>query len=109
MQEKTLVISILFLHEGDSYVAQCLEYDIAAQGKTMPEVKRAIELTLIGQITLDIHSGKRPFEGIPKAPAMYWEIFDKALKIEVEEPISLLRDVPPAFLINEIVKEVRIF
>ncbi|OLE51961.1 MAG: hypothetical protein AUG51_20425 [Acidobacteria bacterium 13_1_20CM_3_53_8] len=108
-QEKTLVVRVLFLREGDSYVAQCLEYDIAAQGKTMPEVKRAFELTLAGQMELDVRSGKQPFEGIPKAPDTYWEMFDKALKLEDEEPISLPKGVPPPFVVSEIVKELRVF
>lgn len=109
MQEKTLEIRVLVLREGDSYVAQCLEFDIAAQGKTIPEVNRAFELTLKGQVALDLQKGKRPFEGIPRAPERYWEIFEKALKIEDKEPISLPSEVPPAFVVNEIVKELRVF
>jgi hypothetical protein len=68
----TITVRVLFIREGDSYVAQCLEYDIAAQGKTMPEVKRGFELTFAGQMELDTRAGRPLFQGIPKAPDIYW-------------------------------------
>jgi hypothetical protein len=107
-QSNTLLVRVLFLHEGDSYVAQCLEYDIAAQGKTLPEVKLAFERTLVGQMMLDMKQGRKPLEGIGEAPRVYFEKFERAVKIEDEETFRLPQNVPPAFVINGIRKELRV-
>ncbi len=107
-KQDTLEVRVLFLHEGDSYVAQCLEYDIAAQGKTLPEVKMAFERTFVGQMMLDLRKGKQPLQGIEPAPRLYWEKFEKALRLEDVEPINWPQDVPPAYVVNEIKKELRV-
>ncbi len=107
-QSNTLLVRVLFLHEGDSYVAQCLEYDIAAQGKTLPEVKLAFERALVGQVMLDMKQGRKPLQGIAEAPRVYFEKFERAVKIEDEETFRLPQNVPPAFVINGIRKELRV-
>lgn len=108
-EENKLVVRVLVLREGDAYVAQCLEYDIAAQGKTIAEVKRAFERTFLGQMILDARKGKRPLEDIGPAPRYYWEKFEEAFRVEDREPsLSIPKDVPPAFMINEIHKELRV-
>lgn len=59
-------VSVLLTEENGIYLAQCIEYDIAAQGSSIEKAKRAFEKTIVGQIILDIQYGKKPLEGIPE-------------------------------------------
>lgn len=46
-------LRVLFIKgngDTDNWVAQCLEYDIAAQGKTIREAKKMFELTMAGEL-----------------------------------------------------------
>ena len=38
-------INVLLFVEGNHYIAQCLEYDVGAQGKSIEEVSRHLEIT----------------------------------------------------------------
>lgn len=71
MKEK---VQVVFLREGRSMVAQCLEYDIAAQGDDIPIAKWRFARTLLGQAALDRYHDKEPLAAIKEAPAMYWEM-----------------------------------
>lgn len=87
-------LSILLVKEGKAWAAQCLEFDIAAQGKTKEKAKRAFEKTLIGQLILDIKYSKVPFEGVPRAPKMYWDMLEKKRSNQERKPIYLPEKVP---------------
>ena len=94
-------LSILLRHEGSGeqagWVAQCLEYDIAAQGKTIPDAKKAFAKTFLGQALVDAEHKKKPFQGIQQAPKMYWEAFDQADQLnDVRQSVDL-SDNTPAF------------
>ena len=82
MKGKTLRLSVLLLKEGESWVAQCLEHDIAAQGKTANDAKHALEKTIAGQGFLDLKSGVSPIVNIKPAPDYYRNLFDKAEKMK---------------------------
>lgn len=82
-------VQVLVLREGDVWVAQCLEYDIAAQGATLPEVKKALERTFIGQMMVDAHLGQEPLDNIPPAPREYWEKFEQGERICDRSPFRL--------------------
>ena len=56
-------LTILFLQDHGYWVAQCLEYDITAQGKTIDAAKLAFERTFVGQVLVDTQKGKEPLEG----------------------------------------------
>ena len=66
-------LSILMFREGNGWIAQCLEYDITAQGNGDQAVKDSFEKTFVGQVIVDIIHGKKPLEGISRAPKMYWD------------------------------------
>ncbi|MEX0737617.1 MAG: hypothetical protein WD182_09270 [Bacteroidota bacterium] len=87
-------LSILLIKEGKIWAAQCLEFDIAAQGKTREKAKRAFEKTLVGQLILDAKYAKTPFEGIPRAPKMYWDMLEKTKSHQQRKPIYLPEKVP---------------
>ena len=70
-------LSVLLLKEGKSWVAQCLEFDITAQGKTPKDAKKTFENTLLGQFILDVEQGKKPLEGIPQTPKIYFDLIER--------------------------------
>lgn len=78
---KTFNVSVLLLNENGLWIAQCLEYDITAQGKRIKEAMQAFEEVFVGQAVLDIEQGKKPFEGISKAPPEYWKMFNEGERL----------------------------
>ena len=103
-----LTIKVLFTREGEAWVAQCLEHDIASQGRTVQEAEETFGRTFLGQIMLDLRRGKEPLQGIGPAPRMYWRKFKEGIELKVEPTIALPKSVPPAFVIEEIRKEARV-
>ena len=49
MQEK---LRILLFEEDGTWAAQCLEHDIAAQGKTMEEAARCLAITIVAELEM---------------------------------------------------------
>lgn len=93
MAPTNITLSVVLFQEGHSWVAQALEYDITAQGKTIPAAEEALKRTLVGQLVVDVKHGLQPFEGIEQAPEQYWKWFEEAKKFEdsrvsLRNPIS---------------------
>ena len=113
MDQIKFSVSILLRKEGvggqSGWVAQCLEYDIAAQGETIAEAKTALEKTFVGQIVVDIAHNKQPLEGIKKAPKEYWNDFKKAEQLaDNRRPFYLPETIPPAFVIQAVANDMRV-
>ncbi len=76
-------ISVLAFQEGEWWSAQCLQYDIAAQAKTLPDLFYELGRTLAGYYALAAKAGDAPFAGIGPAPKNFWDMFPaQAKKIE---------------------------
>lgn len=73
-----VLIRVLLLHEGPFWVAQALEADIAAQGRTQEEARLAFLRTVEAQIAADVERGRQPLSGIPQAPDWYFEAYSQA-------------------------------
>ena len=73
--------AVLFQEEG-WWVAQCLEYDIAAQARTQDDLLYELERLLVGRILVSAAKSQQPFENLPSAPRRYWTMYEEA------EPIS---------------------
>jgi hypothetical protein len=74
-----LELSVLLFREAGGWVAQCLEYDIAAQGSSKVQAYRSLRYVIAGHLVLDQQKGRSPFQGIERAPEWYWEQSRKAL------------------------------
>lgn len=70
---------------GDLWVGQCLEYDIAAQAKTLKELSYQLERALVGHLMIARDNGMEGFQNVPKAPARYWQMFEDGLKVETPQ------------------------
>jgi predicted RNase H-like HicB family nuclease len=96
--------SVLLVQEDGDWVAQCLEYDVAAQGNSISEAKEALAQTIAGQIVVALEHEEQPFQGIPPAPKEYWDKFHTGERLADREPIF----IPPAYMINAMQDDVRI-
>jgi len=84
-------VRVVVFEEGDSYVAQCLEHDIAAQAGDIESVLDRLELTIEAELAM---RGQQDLRGISPAPAYYRDLWDrKSLKIE-RVNVSLDRCIP---------------
>ena len=77
MMNGQTIRTVLF-KEGDWWVAQCLDVDIAAQAKTERELRDELGRVLVGRIMAGEKLGVDPFATLPPAPRRYWEMFFSA-------------------------------
>jgi hypothetical protein len=68
-------IHAVAFRSGSCWVAQCLEYDIATQAKSLCELLYEVERILAAHFIVAKQEGVAPFAGIPKAPKRYWEMY----------------------------------
>ena len=82
-------LRVVLIREENLWVAQCLEFDIAAQGATIIEAQSSFVRTFVGQALLDVAAGKRPFADFKPAPDWYVEQFEAALQGELAHKLTL--------------------
>ena len=44
-------LDVLFIKDGTAWTAQCLQYDVSAQGESLKDAQRAFEYVLAVEIT----------------------------------------------------------
>ena len=86
-----------------AWVAECLEYDIGAQGKTIEQAKVAFAKTFASQIVVDLAYGRQPLEGIGQSPDDVWQRYESAEPLK-EESFTLPKEAMPAFLADQLVR-----
>lgn len=67
-----MTLHVRLIQEDGIWAAQCLEYDVCAQGKTRHDSIQNWYRTAYGQVALNKRHGKQPFEGTKPAPMLYW-------------------------------------
>ena len=70
-------IRVIVYREGQVYVAQCLEYDIAAQGREIDVAIERLELTIDADFSHCEILGVRPLDQIPPAQNYFHQLWDK--------------------------------
>ena len=112
MEPKTFTVnlSVLLLKaENGGWVAQCLEYDLAAQGSTLAIVKDAFARTVVGQMLVDIEHNIEPLSSFAPAPSNYWETFRKAERLADRQPLLVpAGSLPPACMIRAMANDLRV-
>lgn len=98
-------ITVLFIRQGERWLAQGLEVDLAAQGENVELAKRAFERTFMGQLELDRRMKREPLERLQKAPEQFWVMFRRVLQ-ERRGPLATApiesdvpSETPPAFML----------
>lgn len=61
--------------------AQCLEYDVTAQAKTIKNAYCELLRTLLSEISVYREKNRNFFNEVPSAPEYYWELFNTGIKI----------------------------
>jgi Fe-S-cluster formation regulator IscX/YfhJ len=108
-----LNLNLILMREGDSWVAQCLEHDLAAQGKTINETLKRWLCTACAHLDEDNKRGNEPFSGLDAAPAYYWTLWNDSrrygeqLVVRIPEP-DVDVDIPPAYMIGERLAQMRL-
>ena len=77
-----LTVSVLLLKEQETWVAQCLEHDVAAQGDSIDEALDNFGAVFTGHVMLDVREGREPLTDIPQAPKVYWDRYNKGSRLD---------------------------
>lgn len=75
--EKTSLRAVIY-RQGDNWIAQGLEYDIAEFGPTMKEALDGFIDALMATAMRSAKASSEPFANIPSAPHRFFEMFDEA-------------------------------
>ena len=70
-------IRVIVYREGDVYVAQCIEHDIATQGPDIPAALARLDLTIDAECAISKEAGGQAFDNIPSAPNYFHTLWDK--------------------------------
>ena len=101
-----LTLSVVLIKEHYEqktlWVAQCLDYDVAAQGETIQEAKEAFGVAFSAQLAVYIDDNQNPLEMIPPAPQEYWDKFARGDRLADQIPIRPPSMCPPAWMIPSI-------
>ena len=92
MRPRSTRLRFVVLQEGDWLSAQCLEYDIATQARTFEDLAYELQRLIAGHIATSKKLHKRPFEGLPKAPPRFWDMFERS---RIALPTQSLAFKPP--------------
>ena len=74
---KYAVRAVVF-QEGEWLCAQCLEYDLVTQAKSLPQLYKAFRRLIVGHIALRLQHSQQPFAGLSRAPRKYWKLFQRS-------------------------------
>ena len=86
---------LLFLDEDKTWIAQGLEYDIAAQGKTLKESQEVFERMLATKIVVDLKNGIEPLSQLSEAPEEYINFFNDNSSVQLA-PIKDKPSISPS-------------
>jgi hypothetical protein len=94
-------LRIIVFQEGDWLCAQCVDYNLAVQAKTMDKLYKAMHRLVAGHVAVRRHHHRRPFEDLPPAPEKYRRMFERS-KIDLPQQIMRAyirrasgRSIPP--------------
>ena len=59
-------------------MAQCLEYDLCTSSRNLKDLPKQIASQLRLQVALDRKKGRQPFEGLPRSPQKFWDLYQQA-------------------------------
>jgi hypothetical protein len=74
----TIKLNVVVFEDGDLWVAQGIEVDIAARADKASKLPRAFERALVANLATNHALGRDGISRIPPAPQRYRELFDHA-------------------------------
>jgi len=82
--EKVSHLRAVLFEEGDSWSAQCLDYDIVAQAETLRDLPGELARILAVHIAASVQINREPFSGIAAAPQRFWELYESGDRYEAK-------------------------
>jgi hypothetical protein len=79
-------ISVLITREGQWFVAQCLEIDVATQAKRLEDLYHEISRTIVSHLAFCHELGADPF-AVDPAPEHYWKLYRRAAVLHPSSPL----------------------
>lgn len=64
-------MTFLYFEQGRFWVAQCLEYDIAMQARSLEQLFFEVGRVLAGHVAVADELGRLPFQGLEPAPEKF--------------------------------------
>ena len=89
-------LNLLIFKEDDWWIAQCLDYDIAAQARTLSDVQYEFQRILVGRIAMAENLNVDPFENLTPAPNGYLQMANdtsKSFKLEMKPAKSFSKKI----------------
>ncbi|MEQ9642520.1 MAG: hypothetical protein RIM84_21005 [Alphaproteobacteria bacterium] len=77
MSETYPTVRVVVYSEGEMLVAQCLEYDIGAQGESFEDVTERFHIAFEAEYEASIEIRGEPFAGVPPAPRQFFEMWEE--------------------------------
>jgi hypothetical protein len=74
----TIELNVVVFEDGDLWVAQAIEFDIAARADKPSKLPRAFERALVANLATNHSFGRQALSGIPPAPQRYRALFEQA-------------------------------
>src|SRR6185295_18082618 len=71
-------IRAVVFREGDWWIIQLLEYDLATQVRRLEDVPSEFRRLILGQMEANAALGVEPFYGFSRAPKRFWEMYERA-------------------------------
>jgi len=82
------IFSVLIIRENDSWSAQCLEYDIAIQSKTLKDIPIEFEKALEYNIIVCEQLNIKPFTH-DRAPSYFNDFYEEAVPINLSKKTNI--------------------
>lgn len=70
-------IRIVVFQDGDTWVAQCLEYDIGAQAESLEKLYECLAVVIDAEREESQNRHGQEFAGIPEAPENFHKLYEK--------------------------------
>ena len=81
-------IRAVVFREGDWWIIQVLEYDLATQVRRLEDVPGEFRRLLLGQMEANATLGVEPFYGFSKAPRRFWTMYEQARALVTLTPLE---------------------
>ena len=88
-------LRVVVFQEDGYWVAQCIEYDIGAQGKTFRDMAMHFALTLGLDLDESLNRHGEPFAGIDPAPAYFEKMWEQ--RASTLKPIQETEEASPGY------------
>lgn len=101
-----LYIRVLVIQQGDQWLAQGLDYDLASQGSDDRQAIQSFVRILLARLKRDHQQGTAPLQNLPQAPDHFFELWDRLARqqdsLTVQPASDPTGDLPPAYVIQHI-------